>query len=81
MQSVNQSSLAQTAQTFFQNPYNFNIEEKEENSKSLYELAVLGEMEGKEGIFQFDQKETIAQREWLRKLKNKDIKVVKVTFK
>lgn len=81
MQSVNQSSLAQTAQTFFQNPYNLNIEEKGENSNSLYELAILGETEGKGGIFQFYQKKTIAQREWLRKLKNKDIKVVKATFK
>lgn len=51
MQSVNQSSLAQTAQTFFQNPYNLNIEENGENSNSLYELAILGETEGKGGHF------------------------------
>lgn len=81
MQSVNQSSLAQTAQTFFSKSIQLEYRGKGENSNSLYELAILGETEGKGGIFQFYQKKTIAQREWLRKLKNKDIKVVKATFK
>lgn len=75
------AALLKLLRHFFQNPYNLNIEEKGENSNSLYELAILGETEGKGGIFQFYQKKTIAQREWLRKLKNKDIKVVKATFK
>ena len=71
MQSINQSSFTQTTQTFFQNPYNSNIEEKEENSKSLYELAVLGEMAGKEGIFQFDQKKTYCPERMVKKTKEK----------
>ena len=63
MQSVNQSSLAQTAQTFFSKSIQLEYRGKGENSNSLYELAILGETEGKGGIFQFYQKKTIAQRD------------------
>lgn len=32
------------------------------NSKSLYELAVVGEIENEEDIFQFDQKNYCSER-------------------
>lgn len=51
MQSVNQSSLAQTAQTFFSKSIQLEYRGKGENSNSLYELAILGETEGKGGHF------------------------------
>ena len=41
---------------------NLNIEGKGGKSKSQYELAVLGEIETEEAIFQFDQKNNWPQR-------------------
>lgn len=45
------AALLKLLRHFFQNPYNLNIEENGENSNSLYELAILGETEGKGGHF------------------------------